>query len=70
MPTWERIPPHTPTRCREDVEADTRVLMAKMANIAPRGFDSIKARNLLHTRIDVLLDEHAMFVAVEQVIGT
>lgn len=68
MPFWEVPPPHTPTRCREDVEADVRILMTKHSKIAPRGFDTIAQRNILHGRIDRLLDEHALFVAVEEML--
>lgn len=65
MATWQRIPPHN-VRCREDVEADVRVLMAKMSAIENRGFDTAAQRQILHVRIDRLLDEYAMFVAVEE----
>lgn len=65
MATWQRIPPHN-VRCREDVEADVRVLMAKHAAIENRGFDTAAQREILHRRIDDRLDEHAMFVAVAE----
>lgn len=69
-PFWEVPPPHTPARCREDVEADTRVLMAKHASIAPRGFDSNRERAAYHARIDQLLDEHSIFAALKSLDGT
>lgn len=65
MPSWTTPPPHAPKRCREDVEADVRVLMSKHAAIDPRGFDTVAQREILHRRIDRYLDEHSMFVSLE-----
>lgn len=39
------------------IEAQVRHLMAQHAAIKPRGFDSRRARELLHRQIDTALDE-------------
>ena len=51
----------------EHVEADIRKAMAEHAAIQPRGFDSIKARESLHRKIDAWFDEYAMRLDVEAV---
>lgn len=68
-PSWTTPPPHTPTRHPDDVEAAARVLMAKHASIEPRGFDSIRERQLLHKRIDALIDEYQLRTDLETVLG-
>jgi hypothetical protein len=54
-------------RTTEAVEAEVRRLMAQHAAIVPRGWQGMKDREILHRKIDRLLDEHAMRAEVEAV---
>lgn len=56
-----------PERTPEDAEADVRVLMAKHAAIMARGWQTAKDREILHQRIDRLLDEHRYLTMVAAV---
>lgn len=46
-------------RTAEHVEAELRQAMAQHAAINPRGWDACKRRDILHQRIDRLIDELA-----------
>lgn len=56
-------------RTIDDVEADIRILMAKHAQILPRGWQTTQQRNILHQRIDRLLDEYAMRAEVQRLVS-
>lgn len=69
--TWNGGRPMTtgddPGRTAEVVEAEVRQRMAEHAAIKPRGWQTMKDREILHRRIDKLLDEWAMRMQVEAV---
>lgn len=57
---------HTGTRTIPDLMADMKVLADKRAAIEPRGHDSIQQREVLMARIDRIIDEIQLRVAVAQ----